>query len=82
MITLNFATKTFPLTREEDAFVAEILTAAISCRPATALAFTSGTHGHIYVLSKKAKPTRQRAKKENDEFRSNPPQSDQVLTGC
>jgi len=82
MITLNFGTKTFPLTREEAAFVAESLTAALSCRPATALAFTSGMHGHISVMSKKAKPARLRAKNENREFRSNPPQSDHVLTGC
>lgn len=82
MITLNFGIKTFPLTRKEAAFVAESLTAALSCRPATALAFTSGIHGRISVMSKKAKPGRQRAIKENREFRSNPPQSDHVLTGC
>ncbi|WHU85140.1 hypothetical protein A7P61_09190 [Pantoea agglomerans pv. betae] len=82
MITLNFGTKTFPLTRQEAAFVAESLTAAVSDEPVTAPAFTSGTHGHIYVLSKKTKPARQRVKKENGEFRSNPPQSDHVLTDC
>ncbi|MDU4748239.1 hypothetical protein FHW04_004362 [Pantoea sp. AN62] len=82
MITLNFDTKTYPLTREEAAFVAESLTAAVSGKPATAPAFTSGMHGHISVMSKKEKPARQRAKKENGEFRSNPPQSDHVLTGC
>jgi len=82
MITLNFGTKTFPLTREEAAFVAESLTAALSYRPATAPAFISGMHGHIIVMSKKAKPARQQAKKENREFRSNPPQSDHVLNGC
>ena len=84
MITLNFGTKTYPLTREEAAFVAESLTAAVSGKPATAPAFTSGMHGHISVLSQKAKPAsaRQNAKKENGEFRSNPPQSDHVLTDC
>lgn len=82
MIMLNFGTKTFPLTRGEVAFVAQSLTAPLSCRPATALAFTSGMHDHISVMSKKAKPARLRAKKENREFRSNPPQSDHVLTGC
>jgi len=82
MITLNFGTKTFLLTREEAAFVAESLTAPLSDRPATALAFTSGMHGHISVMSKKTKPARPRAKKENREFRSNPTQSDHVLTGC
>lgn len=82
MIMLNFGTKTFPLTRKEAAFVAESLPSAVSGKPVTAPAFTSGTHGHIYVLSKKAKPAKLRAKKENGEFRSNPPQSDHVLTGC
>lgn len=82
MITLNFGTKTFPLTREEAAFVAESLTAAISGKPATALAFTSGMHGHISVLSQKAKSAKQKVKKEGGKFRSNPPQSDHVLSGC
>lgn len=80
MITLNVGTKTCPFTREKAAFVAESLTAAVS--PVTAPAFTSGMHGHISVMGKKAKPARQRAKKESGEFRSNPPQSDHVLTGC
>ncbi|WP_313652955.1 hypothetical protein [Pantoea sp.] len=80
MITLNAGTKTCPLTREKAAFVAESLTAAVSL--VTAPAFTSGMHGHIFVMGKKAKPVRQRAKKESGEFRSNPPQSDHVLTGC
>lgn len=53
MIMLSFGTKTFLLTREEVAFVAENLTAAVSCRPATAPAFTSGIHGQISVMSKK-----------------------------
>ena len=82
MITQNFGTKTFPLTREEAAFVAESLTAAVSGKPATAPAFTSGMHGHISVLSQKAKPGKQSAKKEDGKFRSNPPQSDHVLTDC
>jgi hypothetical protein len=82
MIMLNFGTKTFPLTREEVAFVAQSLTAALSCRPATALAFTSKMHGHRSVLSQKAKSANQKVKKEDRKFRSNPPQSDHVLTGC
>jgi hypothetical protein len=82
MITLNFGTKTYPLTREEAAFVAESLTAAVSGKPATAPAFTSGMHGHISVLSQKEKPAKRSAKKEDGEFRSNPPQSDHVLTDC
>lgn len=55
MITQNVGTKTCPLTREKAAFVAESLTAAVSGKPATALAFTSGMHGHISVMSKKSK---------------------------
>ncbi|UYP73490.1 hypothetical protein [Pantoea dispersa] len=82
MITLNAGTKTCPLTREKAAFVAESLTAAVSGKPAAAPAFTSGMHGHVSVMGKKAKPARQRVKKENGEFRSNPPQSDHVLTVC
>lgn len=82
MITLYVGKKTFPLTREEAAFVAESLTAAVSGKPATALAFTSGMHGHISVMSKKAKPAMHRAKEQSRIFRSNPPQSDHVLTGC
>ncbi|WP_312041579.1 hypothetical protein [Erwinia sp.] len=54
MITLNVGTKIFPLTREEAAFVAESLKAAVSGKPATTPAFTSGMHGHISVLSKKS----------------------------
>lgn len=82
MITLYVGTKTFPLTREEAAFVAESLTAAVSGKPATVLAFTSGMHGHISVLSQKAKSAKQKVKNEDRKFRSNPPQSDHVLTGC
>lgn len=82
MITLNFGTKTFPLTREEAAFVMESLTAAVSGNPATAPAFTSGMHGHISVLSQKVKSAKRSTKKQDGKFRSNPPQSDHVLTGC
>ena len=82
MITLYVGKKTFPLTREEAAFVAESLTAAVSGKPATVLAFTSGMHGHISVLSQKAKSAKQKVKNEDRKFRSNPPQSDHVLTGC
>ena len=82
MITLNFGTKTCPLTREEAAFVSESLTASVSGKPATAPAFNSGMHGHISVLSQKAKSAKQKVKNEDRKFRSNPPQSDHVLTGC
>jgi len=82
VISPKFGTKTCPLTREEAAFIAESLTAAVSGKPATALPFTRGIHGYISVMSKKAKPVRHRTKEESGEFRSNPPQSDHVLTGC
>lgn len=82
MITLNFGTKTYPLTREEADFVAETLTAAVSGKPAMAPAFSSGMHGHISVRGRKAEPEKRSVKKEGGKFRSNPPQSDHVLTGC
>jgi len=82
MITLNFGTTTCPLPREEVVLVAESLTAAVSGKPATALAFISGMHDQISVMSKKAKPVMHWAKKQSRIFRSNPPQSDHVLTGC
>ena len=82
MITLNFGTKTFSLICEEATFVAKNLSTATSGRLATASAFTSGMHSKISVISKKAKPAKQCQKKENREFRSNSPQSDQVLTDC
>jgi len=82
VISLNFATKNSAFTREVAAFVAESLTAAVSGKPATAPAFTSEMHGHIFVISKKAKPEMHRAKKQSRIFRSNPPQSDHVLTDC
>lgn len=82
MITLNFGTKTCPLTREEAAFVAESLTASVSGKPATAPAFNSGMHGHTFRLRQKTKSAKQKVKKEDGKLRSNPPQSDHVLTGC
>ncbi|KAF6663412.1 hypothetical protein HFD92_16275 [Pantoea sp. EKM101V] len=82
MIRLNIGTKNCPLTREEAAFFAASPTAVVSGKPAPAPIFTGGMHGHISVLSKKTKPARQRVKKESGKFRSNPPQSDHVLTGC
>ncbi|PXW19693.1 hypothetical protein [Pantoea sp. JKS000250] len=82
MITLNFGTKTFPPPREEAAFVAESLTASVSGKPATVSAFTSGMRCHIFMLSQKAKSAKQKVKKEDVKYRSNPPQSDHVLTSC
>jgi len=81
VISLNFVTKTCPLTRKEAAIVAESLTASVSGKPATAPAFTSGMHGHTSVLRQKTESAKQKVKKEDGKFRSNPPQSDHVLTG-
>lgn len=80
MITLDVSTKTCPLTREEAAFVAESLTAAVS--PVITPALTSGMHGNISVMSKKRSLTGSGQRKRTGDFRSNPPQSDHVLTGC
>ena len=82
MISLNFGTKTCLITREEAAVVAESLTASVSGKPATASAFTCGMHGHTSVLRQKTKSAKHKVKKEDGKFRSNPPQSDHVLTGC
>lgn len=82
MISLNLGTKTYPLTRKEAAFITESLISVVSGRPVTAPAFISGMHGHISFISKKAKPSTQGANKEDGIIRSNPPQSDHVLTGC
>ncbi len=56
-------------------FFAETPTSVVSGSPVTAPAFTSGMHGHISVMGKKAKPARQQVKKENgnsDQIRRNP----------
>jgi hypothetical protein len=82
MTSLNLGIKTYPLTRGEAAFIAESLTSAVSGKPVTATAFISRMHGHISVMSKKAKPAMHQAKKQSKIFRSNPQQSDQGLTDC
>lgn len=82
MITLNFDTRSFPLTKAEATFIAENLTKALSDKPPTSPSFNSGMHGHISVLSKKAQSRNHIAGKADSERRSNPQQSDQGLTDC
>ena len=82
MITLNFGTRSFPLTKDEASFIAESLTNAFIGKPATSPVFNSGMHGHISILGKNADPAKKKADKVNTKLRSNPQQSDQVLTDC
>jgi len=82
MITLNFGISSFPLTKDEAAHIAESLISAVSNKPAASPAFNSGMHGHISVLSKKADSSKRSKSRTNSKLRSNPQQSDQVLTDC
>ncbi|MBY4839247.1 hypothetical protein [Pantoea sp. DY-5] len=82
MITLNFNTLSFPLTKDEATFIAGGLTSAISNKPPTSPSFNSGMHGHISVLGKKAQSRNHITGKADSKRRSNPQQSDQVLTDC
>ena len=82
MITLNFNTSSIPLTKDESAFIAESLTNALSDKPATSTSFNSGMHGNISVLGKKAQAGKLITGKADSKRRSNPQQSDQVLTDC
>ncbi|MEM6048995.1 hypothetical protein AAH450_00215 [Erwinia sp. P7711] len=82
MIKLNFGTRSYPLSREEAVYVAESLLSAISGKSATLPAFSSSRHGHISVLTEKPKPAKGSKGGQSGNFRSNPPQSDHVLTDC
>lgn len=82
MITLNFNTLSFPLTKDEATFIAEGLTSVIRNKPPTSPSFNSGMHGHISVLGKKAQSRNHITGKADSTRRSNPQQSDQVLTDC
>lgn len=82
MITLNFDTRSFPLTKDEATFIAESLTSALSDKPPTSPSFNSGMHGHISVLGKKTQSRNHITGKSDSERRSNPQQSDQGLTDC
>lgn len=78
MIKLSLGTSGFQLNKAEAVFVAESLLAAISGKKAALPSFTSGTHGQISVLREMKQPGN--TNKMN--FRSNPQQSDHVLTDC
>lgn len=78
MIKLNFGTRSFQLSEGEAVFVAESLLAAVSGKKTVQPSFTSGTHGNISVLTEK----KQRGNGDKQNFRSNPQQSDHVLTDC
>lgn len=82
MITLNFGIHSFPLTKDEATFIAESLTSVASDKPATSPSFNSGMHAHISVLGKKSQAGKLMTGKADSERRSNPQQSDQVLTDC
>ena len=78
MIKLNFGTRSFPLKEAEAVFIAESLLAAVSGKKTVQPSFNSGTHGNISVLNEKKQP----GKGDKQNFRSNPQQSDHVLTDC
>ena len=82
MITLNFNTSSFPLTIEEATFIAENLTSVLSDKSPSSPSFNSGMHGHISVMGKKAHSKKHITGKAGSKRRSNPQQSDQVLTDC
>ena len=82
MITLNIGTRTFPLTPEEAAYVAENLLAAATGKAGVIPAFNSGAHGHMCVRTASQKSDAKNSGKHKETFRSNPQQSDHVLTDC
>jgi len=82
MITLNFNTSSFPLTKDEATFIAESLTNALRDKPPTSPSVNSGMHGHISVMGKKARSRNHITGKADSKRRSNPQQSDQGLTDC
>ncbi|MEN4768870.1 hypothetical protein [Duffyella gerundensis] len=82
MIKLNFGTRTYPLTKEEAMYVAESLLSAVNGKTTTLPMFTSGHHGHISVLTEKPESTKRDKDAQSQNFRSNPPQSDRILTDC
>ncbi|UQY43310.1 hypothetical protein [Mixta hanseatica] len=82
MIKLNFSTRSYPLSQEEAVYVAESLLSAVGGKNATLPAFNSGRHGHISVLTEQSKPAKGSKGEQSENFRSNPPQSDHVLTDC
>ena len=82
MIALNIGTRSFSMTSEEAVYVAENLLAAATGKTGVIPAFNSGAHGHICVRTERQKPEAVNGAKEKVSFRSNPQQSDHVLTDC
>ena len=82
MITLNIGTRTFPLTPDEAAYVAENLLAAATGKAGVIPAFNSGAHGHICVHTASQKSDAKNGGDKKETFRSNPQQSDHALTDC
>ncbi|QEW31125.1 hypothetical protein D0N50_05305 [Erwinia billingiae] len=82
MIKLNFGTRTYPLSQEEAVYVAESLLSAAGGKAATLPAFNSSRHGHISVFAEKPESAKGSESAQSENFRSNPPQSDHVLTDC
>ena len=82
MIKLNFGTRSYLLSQEEAVYVAESLLSAVGGKATTLPVFNSGRHGHISVLTEKPKPAKGNKGEQSKNFRSNPLQSDHVLTDC
>lgn len=82
MIALNIGTRSFSMTSEEAVYVAKNLLAAAAGKTGVIPAFNSGAHGHICVRTERQKPEGVNGGKEKATFRSNPQQSDHVLTDC
>jgi len=82
MITLNIGTRTFPLTPDEAVYVAENLLAAAKGKAGIIPAFSSGAHGNICVRTASQKSDAKNGGDKKKTFRSNPQQSDHVLTDC
>lgn len=82
MIKLNFGTRCFPLNEGEAVFVAESLLAAVSGKKTVQPSFTSGMHGSISIRKDSRSPAENKEQGGNVNFRSNPQQSDHVLTDC
>jgi len=82
MIALNIGTRIFTLTPDEAAYVAENLLAAAAEKTGDFPAFNSSVHGHICVRTERQKPEAVNGGEEQATFRSNPQQSDHVLTDC
>lgn len=82
MIALNIGIRSFTLTPDEAAYVAENLLAAAKGKAGVIPAFNSGAHGNICVRTASQKPNTKSGGEKKETFRSNPQQSDHVLTDC